>query len=359
MALACIVVSRAAEPQLKPKLDPKSDKAFFGPPFPADYPDDYQLKPTHLSKDFTHPYPSVQESADYDKDYVKDENNDNGEWMAQYEYDQLRMKLRKEQKKVGGIAQKVHAKEADRDRAKQDSDAAQGEYKKAMDEEDALKRKVDAAEKKMKDAEKEKADADTELSEAEKKAAEADIPMKDLVKIKTDLVWKKIKHLEECKQELVQAKKELEEAIAQHQAEASKLNADLSEKTAEAQNKKASTAKQMSDAKSVEKGVNDELVAAVAKTNAAKDVLATANERLKETQANLDKEEAFLHRTEDDQSHLMAKLKDAEERLVKFRGGQTVAGGDHEHKQNSGSSKVAPSIVLVFLLGSVGIACLN
>merc|ERR1711953_950323 len=72
-----------------------SDKEFFGPPFPADYPDDTRPK-TNMSKDFTHPYPDVQASTAYDEDFVKDENSDNGEWKAQADYDLLRAKVRKE-----------------------------------------------------------------------------------------------------------------------------------------------------------------------------------------------------------------------------------------------------------------------
>merc|ERR1719265_2799009 len=143
LVLGCIGVSEAATPQISPRLDPKSDKKFFGPPFPADYPDDYQLKNTHLSKNFKHPYPVVQESNVFDTDYVKDENGDNGEWKAQYEYDQTRMKLRKEKKDVDEVAKKVHEQEEEHD----------------------LKKKVEDADKKVKEAEKDKEDADDELSE--------------------------------------------------------------------------------------------------------------------------------------------------------------------------------------------------
>jgi len=37
----------------------------------------------------------VQNSADFDADFVKDENNDSGEWQAQMEYDMLRSKVRR------------------------------------------------------------------------------------------------------------------------------------------------------------------------------------------------------------------------------------------------------------------------
>merc|ERR1719458_1841664 len=59
---------------ISPKLDPESDKVFFG-----------------------HPYPAVQDTNEFDRDYVKDENNDGGEWKAQMDYDLLRTKLSKAQ----------------------------------------------------------------------------------------------------------------------------------------------------------------------------------------------------------------------------------------------------------------------
>merc|ERR1719199_747906 len=86
---------------IKPPLkDVKSDKKFFGPPFPADYPDD--KRPVvdkgilNKLKGPDQPYPALQSKADYDRDYVKDENSDHGSWKAQFEYDYLRNKMAKE-----------------------------------------------------------------------------------------------------------------------------------------------------------------------------------------------------------------------------------------------------------------------
>lgn len=93
-ALLAILVTQPADGSLQvlkaskivPALHPESDKKFFG----KDYPDD--LRPKVVNQ-FDHPYPSVQDSSDYDRDFVKDENNDNGEWTAQMEYDRLKNKL--------------------------------------------------------------------------------------------------------------------------------------------------------------------------------------------------------------------------------------------------------------------------
>lgn len=40
-------------------------------------------------------YPGFQPDDVYDKDYVKDENGDGGEWAAQAKFDELRTKVKK------------------------------------------------------------------------------------------------------------------------------------------------------------------------------------------------------------------------------------------------------------------------
>jgi len=82
---------RGVQPaQVKPKLDPTSDRIFR-----KDYVHDLDPKGQAQIK-FHHPYPMVQDTNDYDTDYPKDENNDDGEWKAQMEYDLLRTKVAKE-----------------------------------------------------------------------------------------------------------------------------------------------------------------------------------------------------------------------------------------------------------------------
>merc|ERR1719478_1688711 len=80
-----------------PLRDVSSDKKFFGPPFPADYPDDKRPAINHKILDQVkapgNPYPALQGQHEYDSDYVKDENSDKGAWQAQMEYDTLRRKL--------------------------------------------------------------------------------------------------------------------------------------------------------------------------------------------------------------------------------------------------------------------------
>merc|ERR1712039_1068062 len=75
---------------INPRLDPQSHNKFFG----SDYPHD--VSPSAKGLEFGHPYPAVMATDEFDKDYVKDENGDRGEWKAQFEYDTLRTKAQQE-----------------------------------------------------------------------------------------------------------------------------------------------------------------------------------------------------------------------------------------------------------------------
>merc|ERR1719253_1851956 len=93
---------------ISPKLD-KSDKKFFGKDYPWD------KRPAVDVLHFKHPYPVVQDSGDFDRDYVKDENSDNGEWKAQSEYDRLRHEMKKQKAE---LARALKAKEDAEDELK-------------------------------------------------------------------------------------------------------------------------------------------------------------------------------------------------------------------------------------------------
>jgi len=194
-----------SSPKLNPPLkDVKSDKKFFGPPFPADYPEDkrpvVQKNILDKLKGPEQPYPALQSKADFDSDYVKDENSDKGAWQAQFEYDSLRKKLAQE--------------EADEKRAQDRAD------REGHDVDDA-QRADDEAGKKVSDAEKAAADAGKEEEKA--KTAEdfggppTDEKLKELKKAVAaaeDKLAKQEKSFEECKRQLEQAKKELDDLKA-------------------------------------------------------------------------------------------------------------------------------------------------
>jgi len=183
----------------------QSDKKFFGPPFPADYPDDKRPIPdkTILNKlkSPDQPYPALQSKADFDRDYVKDENSDQGSWKAQFEYDTLRNKIAKEAADAKRAAGRAGKEGSDVDSAQKRADQA------AKD--------VDGAKKAMDDAVSEDDKAKTaedfegvppskeKLEELKKAVAQAEANYE-----------KEKKDFEECKKQLEEASKNLEELKA-------------------------------------------------------------------------------------------------------------------------------------------------
>merc|ERR1719327_273586 len=80
---------KKAGSRIVPELEPESDKKFMK----KDLPDDRRPRVYHQ---FEYPYPLVDDSEDYDADYVEDKNDDGGYWSAQMKYDALKNKLTKE-----------------------------------------------------------------------------------------------------------------------------------------------------------------------------------------------------------------------------------------------------------------------
>jgi len=215
--VASLVHTAPLNPPLK---DVKSDKKFFGPPFPADYPQDsrpvVQKGILDKLKGPEQPYPALQSKKDFDADYVKDENADKGAWKAQFEYDALRRKLVKEE--ADKRAAEGHAKKegADVDDAQKKSDAA------GKDVDDA-KKGADAASKKgSEDGAKEgAADGDAlppsaeNLEKLKKQVADAE-----------EAYEKEKKDFAECERQLQEAKDLIAELKAQQADMEKKLDGD-------------------------------------------------------------------------------------------------------------------------------------
>merc|ERR1740138_783334 len=131
--------------KLSPSLEPESHDKFFD----HDYPDDARVT-MHKGFNFQHPYPVVQDSEDYDKDYTKDENSDGGQWAAQNAYDTLRAK--KSEKVLA--SKRAWATEADLEKAleeaKKNRAAAEAAAKAAQQKADDAKAAAAAAEEKAK-----------------------------------------------------------------------------------------------------------------------------------------------------------------------------------------------------------------
>jgi len=205
------------ETPVNPKLDPDSHKLFFG----KDYPDDDASK--HMKPTFGHPYPALQDTSDYDKDYVKDENHDDGEWKAQMTYDLLRTKISKTHQEY------IKAKQSEEDIRSQVDTAQKNEANAAQATRDAEKRAATAKEtvERAQEAQRrllaEGASGSGEGdAEARKAQAEVDAAM--------DAVKKEIKDLEGCRAELEAAREELRRLLAkeeERQAEANNAQAQV------------------------------------------------------------------------------------------------------------------------------------
>lgn len=162
---------------IEPNLRPASDKKFFA----KDYPDD--LRPQVVNH-FDHPYPSVQDSSDYDKDYVKDENKDNGEWSAQMEYDRLKNKLAREKEMIQKAKEKMEEEKWEWEQVKNFEKDAEKDARKAEDHSAIAAGKAAGAE-----------------GAAEDSAAD--------INAETEAVKKDIDNLTGCEKELLHAKEML------------------------------------------------------------------------------------------------------------------------------------------------------
>jgi len=204
---------------IKPEIkDAASDKKFFGPPFPADYPDDKRpvvdKKILNKLKGPDQPYPALQSKAAFDKDYVKDENADKGSWKAQFEYDALRKKLAEEQAEEKRAEEQAAKEARDVDEAQGKADSASksaADAKKGMD--DATDAEADAGKDDGSDAGS--APSKEALENLKKKVAEAEANYE-----------KEKKEFEECKKQLEDTKAQLEDLKQQQAATEKKLAAE-------------------------------------------------------------------------------------------------------------------------------------
>lgn len=218
--------------RIAPELDPKSDKQFFK----KDYPDDLRPK---VRDHFDHPFPTVQDSGDFEKDYVKDENNDGGEWKAQSEYDRLRAKLGKEEADVAKAAAKEKEEGEELKVATEREAAAKTKASDTKQKADAAR---DAAAKAEKEAESLTGDAEETAAKAKGSADAAGGAVGEAAA----KVEKEISDLEECKRQLAEAQAKLKELLersadAQQKAEVTKAEdakaqaqVDTAEQTEEA-----------------------------------------------------------------------------------------------------------------------------
>jgi len=310
---------------ITPKLENvASDKGFFGPPFPADYPHDSQpvLAPdmARLKRDGI--YPKVQESGFLDHDYVKDENGDGGEWKAQMDYDESRVKVSEEER-----LNEKRKKEAEREREAYEK--AQKEAEEARAAADKAKKEAEASDKDAK--EKEDAKDASEKSEASNKKAAEEAKHKaaekaaeeETIEHDQEALEKKVKEAEEkfqdqqkayeqCKKDYDEAKAELEELKKKLAA----LEGDVS----------ASSTHLLAGSQDTER-LRSQALAAKARTKAASAALSAASEKFAKAETARTMQKMQTDRTEEAAKkqneyleNAKAKMEAAKASLRKIRG---------------------------------------
>jgi DNA repair exonuclease SbcCD ATPase subunit len=302
------------EPKLSPTLRPESDKHFFK----KDYPHDLRPDPT-THHDFESPFPTIQDSDEFDKDYVKDENSDDGEWKIQNEYDRLRGKLAQaradKEKALALEKQKEKELEAARKKEAKAKAAAEAAYKVKKDREDAADKKLDKKERAL--------------------SGLPGPPQGRGVDSATKNVDNEVRDLEDCQKELREARqklKELQEVRAKaeaHEAEVEKLS-DAAEE------------KQVAKMK-YEQGLEEQVA---------------------KEQADYDKAHSTYLKEKKSLAQMEADLKKAEAKLRRFRHSEVDANGgvyrlpEKQIPLPSGAAKTSTSFAVLSVIAAATIGAL-
>jgi len=137
---------------------------------------------------FDHPYPVVQESSDYDKDFVKDENSDKGEWHAQMDYDRVRAMIVKAKEALPPLQDDVAKRQKEYDQAVEDAHRVEEEVKGGEPAEEI---------------------EEEEKEEEEVKVSDVELPPKPETALSTKELEEALAHLKDCEQQLTDAKDKL------------------------------------------------------------------------------------------------------------------------------------------------------
>lgn len=232
----------------------QTDKHFFGKDYPAD-----RRPGTHDGFPHDYPFPNVQHTQKYDNDYVKDENNDGGEWQAQMDYDISRNKVQHQEASV------MAASKAEKDELAQLQSA---ESEKASAEAAAEEARMAASQ-----AQKDAASAEAKLEELAGKATDADST--GVIGQAQATVDKELKSFEDCQKQLEAKKENLKKLMAERDAKAS---AAANASVANATNASADADKEEANVKAALKSVEEE----EADVKSTEEQLAKAQKRLEE-----------------------------------------------------------------------------
>jgi len=303
-ALSSVIQPQKVSPPLR---DVGSDKKFFGPPFPADYPDDKRPAVDkgilNKLKGPDQPYPALQSKEDYDVDFVKDENSDKGDWQAQFEYDTLRRKMAQEEADLKRAQDRADREGLDLDGAQRDADEAAGRVS------DAQKNAADTAKR----DEPVKTADDFEGPPSDEKLKE----LKKAVKAAEERYEQQKKAFEECERQLEDARKDLEELKAQHK----ELEAQIASETklwAEQKTVRLNLKKSKEDAK--RKAAAEKTKSAQEKLDKAEKVKAQAEKVLAKQKAEHDKAQRHLQERQASLKKMQDKMEAAKVKLQKIHG---------------------------------------
>lgn len=230
-----------ASPDLAPTVS-GSDKKFFTKDYQRD------VRPVvgnHYV--FGHPYPAVQDTGDYDSDFVKDENNDGGRWKAQMDYDILRHKITEAEKKLEELKNKL-------EQGAETWKKFSTDYKHASASEEgaaALRKK----------AEREAAEAAARVNELEGRSSADGTKVGGKVGRQVAEVNEEMADLEKCKEELAKAKQKLKDLLAEKEkidGKNTKIGEDNEAAKAQADKDNAESAKKAKAAKEEAKKQQEE-----------------------------------------------------------------------------------------------------
>lgn len=314
--------------RIRPDVD-KSDKKFFK----KDYTwDKRPVADEHYV--FDHPYPAVQDTGDYDRDFVKDENADGGKWKAQMTYDVLRNKIRQAKKDLAESKSKLEKEEA--------------EWRAAKERFESTSADADSSESMKEKAEKDAADASKKVNELEGSSGKDGTKVGGAVGDAVKKVNGEMNDLEKCKKELAAAKKRLKELIKKKEEMEAKDAAEAPAKKKKAEEEKVKKAKEKKDKDGALSKAEQEVADKAAAEGHWKKQLAEEQKHSAEASKSYEEELADVKRTE-------AQLKEAEKNLRKFRRPPYVDGNGgvynvpDDEKSNARHSSVAAATLLVLL----------
>lgn len=207
IAIVCVDASLHYQ-RIIPSLEPTSDKRFFNKDYPADH---RAVVDEHYV--FGHPYPAVQDNSDYDSDFIKDENEDGGNWQAQMNYDILRRKIAEAKDKLERLLKDLQEKKKS--------------WQKVTDKYAEASKAEDKTEEAKKLADQRAAGTKEKLRKMQNEVTE-----------QVGEVNKEMTDLDECKKQLAETRRKLEELLKE-KADIEKKNAAI-KKSNKAAAKKAS-----------------------------------------------------------------------------------------------------------------------